>query len=742
MNCFFMSYRSFCTYEDIFNLLSNRLDTAIQKGDRVTPEKISNILIFWLKMRKPIFDEFNDPKLFEKMNSFISRLRNPQKVKEYLTAEIQSYPKPPSLSYNLNLIVKKHFSTMKVETLAEQICLVDHYLLGSIPPQEFENQNWNKVIDGENGAPNITRITQRFNTLSTWIVYSIITCDSSKERTKRLSRYVSLMENLQQKNNFFTSRAIFAALKSVPIINLKKKGHIGINEKKENKIEEIGKLFNNKNGAAYRASVRLCFETNSPCIPFIGVYLQDLTFIGDGNKDNFSNGMINMKKRTLWVKSMMIIQKFQELKYDYQQNEELFQQLYYISGFSENQLDEIVKSIEKGESMDQIEENISATLHISSHTKISRSKKLVLMKLEEQSNLHHKYKRADIWKRWIEEFQSEVKDISSDTNSSFLSFAEVFYQSNALLSLIKKVIEQFPEGEELKLFKELISAVLVLEDENIIDYTTNFLKLCSEHANNFSKEQIEKIATAIIPFIIKHKIFEQEKIYEPKVKDERNTNEIIQEMTKVFTSLQYLDSEQHETVVKNLGPINREDPEFRKIIEILQQTISGSKELKSKKVKELEVDLEKRKSAFNEIEEKILKLSEEESDLKIQIHNLTQRLNMVKEQKEKFINFLEEQKQNNSYEESLKPIKEKIGNILPSIEKDTEDLKDIYSFMYKSYIPNIDYISKNFSTQSKKESVKEWFVTKMRVVINDLQFKVHQKVHHLKKGKIFNFIFI
>lgn len=61
------------------------------------------------------------------------------------------------------------------------------------------------------------------------------------------------------------------------------------------------------NFANYRETLHL---VNPPCVPFLGVYLKDLTFVADGNDDYIKDtNLINYGKR---VKTSNIIQEIQQ----------------------------------------------------------------------------------------------------------------------------------------------------------------------------------------------------------------------------------------------------------------------------------------------------------------------------------------------------------------------------------------------------------------------------------------------
>ena len=52
-----------------------------------------------------------------------------------------------------------------------------------------------------------------------------------------------------------------------------------------------------------------------PLVPFIGLFLKDLTFIEDGNATILENGLINMEKCTMVSNIIQSIQQYQELGY-------------------------------------------------------------------------------------------------------------------------------------------------------------------------------------------------------------------------------------------------------------------------------------------------------------------------------------------------------------------------------------------------------------------------------------------
>jgi son of sevenless-like protein len=80
-------------------------------------------------------------------------------------------------------------------------------------------------------------------------------------------------------------------------------------------LSHIRKLMGaNRNFIEYRAIIH---SINPPCIPFLGIYLQDLTFIEDGNADYLktSKGLINFAKRAKTAEVIREIQQYQSTYY-------------------------------------------------------------------------------------------------------------------------------------------------------------------------------------------------------------------------------------------------------------------------------------------------------------------------------------------------------------------------------------------------------------------------------------------
>jgi hypothetical protein len=99
-------------------------------------------------------------------------------------------------------------------------------------------------------------------------------------------------------------------------------------------LEELEKLLSSQQSyRAYRAALAEC---NPPCIPYLGVYLTDLTFM-DENPD-LLQGQINMSKRRLTYGVISRIQQCQQTHYNLQPVEQIIQQLMQVNTLDESAL--------------------------------------------------------------------------------------------------------------------------------------------------------------------------------------------------------------------------------------------------------------------------------------------------------------------------------------------------------------------------------------------------------------------
>lgn len=214
LNHFLLSYRSMMNAEKLIEGIEERVKKNLD--DQALLGRVVAVIFVWLKMRKSSFDEFSSYELIQKMNQLISILPRSKDLKQQLTKDIEPYPKPPPIPEKND--ISSLLNDLKVDTIAEHVTLIDHYFLASISISEFENQNWTKTNEENNAAPNLSNISKRFNLFSSFVVYYIISSDNLKEKSLRYSKFVSVLEKLMSLNNFFSSRSVYAALKSVPIV--------------------------------------------------------------------------------------------------------------------------------------------------------------------------------------------------------------------------------------------------------------------------------------------------------------------------------------------------------------------------------------------------------------------------------------------------------------------------------------------------------------------------------------------
>jgi len=88
----------------------------------------------------------------------------------------------------------------------------------------------------------------------------------------------------------------------------------------------------------YRESITAAIP---PCLPYLCMYLSDLTFMDEGNPDFINVGdlkLINFPKHYLVHSTIKKVQQYQSGKYDIEAREPLYSFLYQLPGLEEKEL--------------------------------------------------------------------------------------------------------------------------------------------------------------------------------------------------------------------------------------------------------------------------------------------------------------------------------------------------------------------------------------------------------------------
>ena len=209
-------------------------------------------------------------------------------------------------------------TTFKSKEVAKQITLLEFEIFERIRPRECLNQAWNKQ-NRETKAPNIFATIRRTNFLVNLVTNEILKYESLKDRQKALKKFVKIAEECRKLGNYNAVLAMVGGLRSVSVHRLKKTWE-GLSQNTLQLFSNLEKLVNQEQN--YRLLREVIKTQNPPCIPYIGVYLQDLTFIEDGNQDLVNNKIHFFKRRKLGI-VIRNIQRFQQFPYNFTINPEI-----------------------------------------------------------------------------------------------------------------------------------------------------------------------------------------------------------------------------------------------------------------------------------------------------------------------------------------------------------------------------------------------------------------------------------
>ncbi|KAG9201280.1 hypothetical protein G6514_005828 [Epicoccum nigrum] len=309
-NTFLLTYRSFTTASELFEMLVKRwgiqpppglandnYQTWVDKKQKPIRFRVVNILKSWFDnywmegndeeariLIQRVYNFAKDhvattstPGAAPLMTSVEQRSRGPDMPTKRLVLTLSAQTPQPILPKHMK---KLKFLDIDATEFARQLTIIESKLYGKIRPTECLNKTWQKKLaPGEpDPAANVKALILHSNQLTNWVAQMILTQQDVKRRVIVIKHFVNVADKCRTLNNFST--------------------------------------LTTRNFAEYRDTLH---RANPPCIPFFGVYLTDLTFIEDGIPSLIKKtNLINFAKRAKTAEVIRDIQQYQNVPYPLQ----------------------------------------------------------------------------------------------------------------------------------------------------------------------------------------------------------------------------------------------------------------------------------------------------------------------------------------------------------------------------------------------------------------------------------------
>lgn len=199
--------------------------------------------------------------------------------------------------------------------LARQLTIKEMTIFCSIMPEELLGSEWTKR-SGSN-AVNVRAMSTLSTDLSNLVADTILHYDDAKKRATVIKHWIKIAHKCLELNNYDSLMAIICSLNSSTIIRLKRTWDI-VSQKRKDMLKGLQAIIEpEKNYAVLR---RRLHDHVPPCLPFVGMYLTDLTFVDAGNSstrqlpghgDSEGMSVINFDKHTRTAKIIGELQRFQ-----------------------------------------------------------------------------------------------------------------------------------------------------------------------------------------------------------------------------------------------------------------------------------------------------------------------------------------------------------------------------------------------------------------------------------------------
>eukprot|EP00762_Andalucia_godoyi_P000953 ANDGO_03792.mRNA.1 Ras guanine nucleotide exchange factor A len=329
LRAFILTYKSFTTSFALLRRLSTRFS---QSSDKQVRLRVCNILKQWMERCPFDFVSTLEKQLTDFITAIVS-IAEPSagaSLSKALDAVVHGkekgvldasqlyaqgapeplFPRPGSTVSGDSVLVVEDVDPVEI---ARQMSLLEQEAYRRIRPEELLNTAWSKP-KLRHRAPTVSKMISRFNKISLFVARHIVSAEHLRLRAKRMAFWIRVADCLRTMSNFNSVLAVMSGLQLSAVHRLK-----FTKEEVPKKLLDVLNSLNalmesNSSFKNYRSALHQC---SPPCVPYLGVYLTDLTFIEDGNQDflDADQKIVNWSKRMLVSSIISEVQQYQHTPY-------------------------------------------------------------------------------------------------------------------------------------------------------------------------------------------------------------------------------------------------------------------------------------------------------------------------------------------------------------------------------------------------------------------------------------------
>ncbi|KAL2788067.1 ras guanine nucleotide exchange factor domain-containing protein [Aspergillus keveii] len=197
--------------------------------------------------------------------------------------------------------------------LARQFTVKESRIFCAILPEELLATEWMKKTGSL--AVNVRAMSTLSTDLAHLVADSILQLEEPKKRAAIIKHWVKIANKCLELNNYDSLMAIICSLNSSMISRLRRTWEI-VSQKTKTTLEYLRGIVDvSRNYAVLRQRLQ---GHVPPCLPFVGTYLTDLTFVDHGNQalrslptEDGERAVINFDKHVKTARIISELQRFQ-----------------------------------------------------------------------------------------------------------------------------------------------------------------------------------------------------------------------------------------------------------------------------------------------------------------------------------------------------------------------------------------------------------------------------------------------